>query len=149
MNGRIKAGAATLSTMNGPAHAHVTDVATAARSAATLGFPIADIMLDVHGAIDAPMTLDGSYRYPEVETTITGVAVDLPLLGRVAASAAVGADPKTATISAITLRRGTAAITGDVVANTIDRTWSGNSTSMRRMPRSCRPRCRSRALPAT
>jgi len=125
MNGRIKPGAATLSTMNGPAHAHVADVATAARSAATLGFPIADIMLDVHGAIDAPLTLGGSYRYPEVETKIAGDAVDLPLLGRVAASAAVVADPRTATISAIDIRRGTSAITGDVVANISDRTWSG------------------------
>jgi outer membrane protein insertion porin family len=125
MNGRIKPGAATLSTMNGPAHAHVTDVATAARTAATLGFPIADIMLDVHGAIEAPMTLAGSYRYPEIETRITGDAVDLPLLGRVAASAAVVADPRTATISAIDIRRGTSAITGDVVANITDRTWSG------------------------
>ncbi len=125
MNGRIKPGAATLTTMNGPAHAHVTDVATAARSAATLGFPITDIMLDVHGAIDAPITLGGSYRYPEIETKITGDAIDLPLLGRVAASASVVADPKTATISAIDIRRGTAAITGDVVANITDRTWSG------------------------
>ena len=46
-----------------------------------------EIMLDVHGGIDAPMTLGGSYRYPEIETKITGDAVDLPLLGRVAASA--------------------------------------------------------------
>ena len=134
MSGRIKPGAATLTTMNGPAHAHVTDVATAAQSAARLGFPIADIMLDVHGAVDAPITLGGSFRYPEIETKITGDAVDLPLLGRVAASAAVVADPKTATISAIEIRRGpqkaqTAqtgfAITGDVIANITDRTWSG------------------------
>src|SRR4029453_934088 len=125
MNGRIKPGAATLSTMNGPAHARVEDVATAARTAATLGFPITDIMLDGHGAIDAPITLGGSYRYPEIETRITGDAVDLPLLGRVAASAAVVADPRTATISAIDIRRGTSAITGDVVANITDRTWSG------------------------
>ena len=125
MNGRIKPGAATLTTMNGPAHAHVTDVAQAARSAATLGFPVTDIMFDVHGALDAPMTLGGSYRYPEIETKITGDAIDLPLLGRVAASAAVVADPKTATISAIDIRRGTSAITGDVVANITDRTWSG------------------------
>ena len=35
------------------------------------------------------------------------------------------ADPKTATISAINLQRGTATITGDVVANITNRTWSG------------------------
>ena len=79
MAGHIKRGAATLSTMSGPAHAYVTDVAAAARSAATLGFPVADIMFEVHGGIDAPMTLGGSYRYPEIETTIAGDAVDLPL----------------------------------------------------------------------
>ena len=126
MAGHIKRGAATLSTMSGPAHAYVTDVAAAAQSAATLGFPVAEIMFEVHGGIDAPMTLGGSYRYPEVETTITGDAVDLPLIGRVAASAAVVADPRTATISAISLRRGSSQITGDVVANITNRTWSGN-----------------------
>jgi outer membrane protein assembly factor BamA/autotransporter translocation and assembly factor TamB len=125
MNGRIKRGAAILSTMNGPAHAHVTEVAEAARSAATLGFPVAEIMLDVHGAIEAPMTLGGSYKYPEIETKITGDSVDLPLLGRVAASSAVVADTKTATISTIDLRQGGSAITGDVVANITNRTWSG------------------------
>jgi outer membrane protein assembly factor BamA len=125
MSGRIQRGAATLSTMNGPARAEVSDVATAARSAQTLGFPVADIMFDVRGALDAPMTLGGSFRYPEIDTKITGDAVDLPLLGRVAASAGVVADPKTATISAINLQRGSASITGDVVANIANRTWSG------------------------
>ena len=117
MAGHIKRGAATLSTMTGPAHANVTDVAEAARNAATLGFPVAEIMFEVHGGIDAPMTLGGSYRYPEIETTITGDAVDLPLIGRVVASAGVVADPRTATISAIHLRRGVSEITGDVVAD--------------------------------
>jgi outer membrane protein assembly factor BamA/autotransporter translocation and assembly factor TamB len=125
MSGRIKRGAATLSTMNGPAHAKVSDVAQAATSAATLGFPVAEIMTRVHGAIDAPMTLGGSYRYPEVQTTIAGDAVDLPLLGRVRASAAVDANTQTASISTIDLRRGTAAITGDVVADITNRKWSG------------------------
>jgi len=126
MAGHIKRGAATLSTMSGPAQAYVTDVAAAAQSAATLGFPVAEIMFEVHGGIDAPMTLGGSYRYPEIETTISGDAVDLPLIGRVAASAAVVADPRTATISAISLRRGSSQITGDVIANITNRTWSGN-----------------------
>jgi hypothetical protein len=38
MSGTIKRGAATLSTMNGPAHARVSDVAQAAQSASTLAF---------------------------------------------------------------------------------------------------------------
>jgi hypothetical protein len=125
MSGRIKRGAATLSTMNGPAHARVSDVAQAAQSVSTLGFPVADIMLQVHGAIDAPMTLGGSYRYPEVETQIAGDAVDLPLLGVVRASAHVVADTTTASISMIDLRRGASAITGDVVADITKRRWSG------------------------
>ena len=125
MNGTIKSGAATLSTMNGRAHAKVGDVAQAAQSVATLGFPVADIMLQVHGAIDAPMTLAGSYRYPEVTTDITGDAVDLPLLGVVKASASVVADTKSATIGKIDLRRGTAAITGNVDADITNRRWKG------------------------
>jgi autotransporter translocation and assembly factor TamB len=82
-------------------------------------------MLQVHGAIDAPMTLGGSYRYPEVETRVAGDAVDLPLLGVVRASANVVADTRTATISTIDLRRGTSAITGDAVADITNRRWSG------------------------
>jgi outer membrane protein insertion porin family len=125
MSGRINRGQATLTTMNGPARARVTDVATAAQSAATLGFPITDIMLQVHGALDAPIRLGGSFRYPEIETKITADALELPFLGRVAASAAVAASSRTATISAIDIRRGTAAITGDVVADITNRSWSG------------------------
>ena len=71
------------------------------------------------------MTLAGSYRFPEIETTVTGDAVDLPLLGRVRASASVVANTKIATISAIDLRRGTSVITGDVVADVTKRRWSG------------------------
>ena len=125
MSGHIQRGAAMLSTMQGPAHAYVSDVSLAARSAETLGFPVAEIMFDVHGGIDAPMTLGGKYRFPEIDTRITGDAVDLPLLGRVAASAGVIATTKTATISAINLQRGSAAISGDVVADIANRTWSG------------------------
>lgn len=125
MSGTIKRGAATLSTMNGPAHARISDVAQAAQSVATLGFPVADIMLRVHGALDAPMTLGGSYRFPKVETTIAGDAVDLPLLGVVRAKASVVADTKSAAISTIDLRRGTSSITGDVVADITNRRWSG------------------------
>lgn len=127
MSGLIRRGKgnATLSTMTGPAIARVSDVATAARSAATLGFPVADIMLDVGGGLDATMTLGGSYRDPEVETTMRGDAVDLPLLGRVAASAAVVADTTSARISAIRLRQGRSVITGDVVADITRRAWSG------------------------
>ena len=125
MNGRIKRGAALLSTMNGPAHALVSDIGEAAATARTLGFSVADIMLETHGAIDAPMTLAGSYKFPEITTTVTGDAVDLPLLGRVRASASVDANTRIATISAIDLRRGTAVITGDVVADVTNRRWDG------------------------
>lgn len=125
MNGRIKRGAALLSTMNGPAHARVSDIGTAAASARTLGFSIADIMLETHGAVDAPMTLGGSYKFPEVTTTVSGDAVDLPLLGRVSASADVVADTKVANISKVVLRQGSSTITGDAIADVTNRRWSG------------------------
>jgi outer membrane protein insertion porin family len=125
MHGRIHRGEALLSTMNGPAHARVSDVAQAAASAGTLGFSIAEIMLETHGAIDAPMTLGGSYRFPEITTTISGDAVDLPLLGVVRASASVVADTRSAAISAIDLRRGSSVITGDVTADVTNRRWTG------------------------
>ena len=134
MKGRINRGAATLSTMSGPAHARVSDVATAARSIETLGFPVAAIMHDVRGALDAPMTLGGSYRYPEIETAVTGDAVVLPLVGEVRAAANVVADTRTADISAIDIRRGPLkaqmaqngfAITGNVRADITNRAWSG------------------------
>ena len=125
MSGRINRSEALLSTMNGPAHAIVRDVAQAARSAAALGFPVAEIMFEVRGGLDAPMTLGGSYKVPEIETTVAGEAVDLPLLGRVRASASVVADSKRAAISSISLQQGTAAITGDAAAHLTNRTWSG------------------------
>ncbi len=125
MAGTIKRGAATLSTMSGPAHARVIDVAEAAKSIATLGFPVADIMLRTHGAVDAPMTLGGVYRYPEVTTDVTGGAVDIPLLGVVRAAAHVVADTKLATISAIDLQKGSSEISGNAVANITARTWDG------------------------
>jgi outer membrane protein insertion porin family len=126
MKGRINRGAATLSTMSGPAHARVSDVATAVRSIETLGFPVATIMHDVRGGLDAPMTLGGSYRYPEIETKVAGDAVILPLIGEVRASASVVASTRNADITAIDLRRGTAAITGDVRADITKRMWTGS-----------------------
>lgn len=125
MAGRIVRGDALLSTMNGPAHARVEDVAQAAVSVQTLGFPVAEVMFETRGAVDAPMTLGGSYRNPKVDTTVSGDAVDLPLLGRVRASVNVVADTGTATMSAIDMRQGSSSITGEAVANITARTWSG------------------------
>ncbi len=133
MTGRINRSAATLSTMSGPAHARVNDVAEMAKSVETLGFPVATIMHEVRGALDAPMTLGGSYRYPEVDTTVTGRAVLMPLLGEVRAAASVVADTRQATISQIDIRRphkaqmaqNGFAITGDAKADITNRAWSG------------------------
>ena len=125
MSGTITHGAATMSTMSGPAHARVSDVAEAAKSLATLGFPVADIMLRTHGPVDAPMTLGGVYRYPEVTTDVAGDAVDIPLLGVVRASVHVVADTKIATMSSIDLRRGTSSISGNAVADITARSWTG------------------------
>ena len=125
MKGRINRGAATLSTMSGPAHARVSDVSQAVKSVETLGFPVATIMHDVHGPMDAPMTLGGSYRYPEVDTTVTSEALVVPLLGEVRAAASVVADTREATITKIDIRRGTSAITGEARADITNRAWSG------------------------
>jgi outer membrane protein assembly factor BamA/autotransporter translocation and assembly factor TamB len=125
MKGRIRRGAATLSTMSGPAHARVSDVSMAVKSIETLGFPVATIMHDVRGPLDAPMTLGGSYRYPEVDTTVTSEALVVPLLGEVRAAASVVADTREATITQIDIRRGTSAITGAVKADITNRAWTG------------------------
>jgi outer membrane protein assembly factor BamA/autotransporter translocation and assembly factor TamB len=125
MRGRINRGAATQSSMSGPAHARVSDVATAAKSIETLGFPVAAIMHDVRGALDAPMTLGGTYRNPEIETTVSGDAVVLPLLGEVRAAARVVASTSTADITAIDIRRGTSSISGAVRADIAARKWDG------------------------
>ena len=125
MRGRINRGAATLSTMSGPAHARISDVATAASSIETLGLSVATIMHEVRGALDAPMTLGGSYRYPEIETQVAGDAVVLPILGEVRAAASVVANTRVANITAIDIRRGASTITGDVRADITNRSWSG------------------------
>ena len=105
MSGRINRKTALLSTMAGPAHARVSDVAEASRSLATLGFPVPEIAAEVHGAVDLPMTLAGSYQFPEFETQLSGDAVDLPLIGRVRAAAHVVADTRRADITAIDIRQ--------------------------------------------
>lgn len=128
MSGRINRGTALLSTMTGPAHARVSDVAEASQSLATLGFPVPEIASDVHGAVDMPMTLAGSYRLPEIDTQVAGDAVDMPIIGRVRASAHVVGDTTRADITAVDLRRGTASITGQAVANVTDRLWTGSFT---------------------
>ncbi len=128
MAGRINRQSALLSTMTGPAHARVSEVADAARSLATLGFPVPEVAADVHGAIDVPMTLAGSYKFPEVETQVTGDAVDVPLLGRVRAAAHVVADTRRADITAIDVRQGTATIAGQAVADIAGGTWTGSFT---------------------
>jgi len=125
MSGRINRETAMLTTMNGPARAKVSDVALAARSAATLGFTVADIMFETHGPVDAPLTLGGSYDFPEYDTALTSEALDVPLLGRVQASATVVGDMKLATISQVNVRRGSSTITGDAVADILKRAWSG------------------------
>ncbi len=125
MAGVINRETALLSTMTGPAHAGVSDVATAAGSLATLGFPVPEIAVDVHGAVDLPMTLGGSYQFYEVDTQVTGDAVDLPIVGRVRASAHVVADSRQADITGVDIRRGTAAISGQARANLVNSTWTG------------------------
>ena len=125
MKGRINRGTAMLSTMSGPAHARVSDVAEMAKSVETLGFPVAEIMHQVHGPMDAPMTLGGSYRYPEVDTTVTSEALVVPLLGEVRAAASVVADTRAATITRIDVRRGASTITGSVKADITNRAWTG------------------------
>ena len=141
MKGRINRGAATLSTMSGPAHARVSDVAEMAKSVETLGFPVAAIMHEVRGALDAPMTLGGSYRYPEVETTVTGDAVVMPLLGEVRAAASVVADTRAgddherSTFAAAPRRSPAMRRPTSPTAR-----GAARCTSNRRTPRSCRRR---------
>jgi len=125
MSGRINHDDAMLSTMTGPAVAKVSDVAAAARSAATLGFSIADVMYETHGPVDAPLVLGGSYEFPEYQTSLTSDALDVLLLGRVKASATVVGDMKTATISKVDVRRGSAVITGGAVADITSEKWDG------------------------
>ena len=136
MEGRINRGTALLTTMSGPAHARLSDVGEAVGSIETLGMPVAAIMHDVHGPLDAPMTLGGSYRYPEITTTVTSDALVVPLLGEVRASAGVVADTKSAAIAKIDIRKGTAAITGDVDgrhhAAAVERRASRRSAERRR-----------------
>jgi outer membrane protein assembly factor BamA/autotransporter translocation and assembly factor TamB len=128
MAGRINRETALLSTMTGPAHARVSDVATAANSLATLGFPVPEIAAEVHGALEVPMTLAGSYRQPQVDTRVTGDAVDVPLLGRVRAAAHIVADTRRADITEVDVRQGSTTITGEAVADVTGRTWTGRFT---------------------
>jgi outer membrane protein assembly factor BamA len=128
MAGRINRDSALLSTMTGPAHARVSDVATAAASLATLGFPVPEIAADVRGALDVPMTLAGSYKLPQVDTRVAGDAVDVPLLGVVRATAHVVADTRRADITEIDVRQGSSTIAGEAIADITNQKWTGRFT---------------------
>jgi len=125
MSGRINRESALLSTMTGPAHARVSDVADASRGLALLGFPVPEIAAEVHGAIDVPMTLAGSYQFPQVDMRVAGDEVTVPLLGRVRATAHVVASTRRADISDLAVHRGTATIVGQAVADITGEKWSG------------------------
>ena len=126
LSGRINHDSALLSTMTGPARARVSDVAEASRGLALLGFPVPEIAAEVHGALDLPMTLAGSYQFPQVDTRVSGDAVDVPLLGRVRASAHVVADTRRADITDLAVHRGTATIKGEAVADITAEKWTGH-----------------------
>lgn len=123
--GRIDQDAMAETTLAGPAHARVSDVAEAAGSATALGIDMPAITSRIHGALDAPMTLAGSFRDPKVDTTVSGDALDVPLVGSVKASAHIVADRRIATVSAIEAQHGSATIKGDIAADITNRAWSG------------------------
>jgi outer membrane protein insertion porin family len=123
--GRLRPGEMPLTTLAGPAHVRISDVAEAGRTLESLGIDTPEIMQDIRGGVDAPMTLAGSFRDPRVDAAMTAEALDVPLLGRVQASAAVVADPREARVSAIDVRRGASTITGEVIADIPARTWGG------------------------
>ena len=125
-SGRYHREVPPLTTLVGPAHATVVDGAGAAASLEALGIPMPEISHEIHGALDVPMTLSGSFRSPAVEATLSGEAVDVPLVGVVRAAAGVSADTRTATISNIDIRRGSATVTGTAVGDITTRTWSGD-----------------------
>jgi outer membrane protein assembly factor BamA/autotransporter translocation and assembly factor TamB len=123
--GRINQSAIAATTFAGPAHARVADVAEAARSATTLGIDMPAITFEIHGGLDAPMTLAGSFRDPRVDTTVSGDALDVPLVGTIKASAHVVSDRRAATVSAIEAQHGSATVKGDIAADIVKRTWTG------------------------
>ena len=126
MSGRINRERALLSTMNGPARAQVSEVSEAGRTLATLGFSVPLIASDVHGAVDVPMTLGGTYDFPEFDTQPVGDAIDVPIIGRVRASAHVVGTPDRAEITDVDVRRGTASITGNAIADIAGDKWTGS-----------------------
>ena len=125
LSGRINRGPAALSTVQGPAHAQISDLAEAAGSLESLGIAMPEITRRIHGPLDAPMTIAGTYRAPQVETRVSSEALDLPFVGRVRASAEVKANTREASIAAIDVRQGTATVTGSVLADITNRTWDG------------------------
>ncbi|MEO8678764.1 MAG: translocation/assembly module TamB domain-containing protein [Vicinamibacterales bacterium] len=123
--GRIDNATIEATTLEGPAHAKVSDLATAANSAAMLGIDMPAIASRIHGALDAPMTLSGSFRDPKVDTTLAADALDVPLVGVIQATAHVVSDRRVATVSAIDARHGSATVKGEVAADITNSTWSG------------------------
>ena len=72
------------------------------------------------------MTLGGTYDFPEFDTQPVGDAIDVPIIGRVRASAHVVGTPDRAEITNVDVRRGTASITGNAIADIAGDKWTGS-----------------------
>ncbi len=113
------------STLAGNAHAQVLDVATAAASLSTFGITIPAIVRELHGAVDVPIVLSGSFADPRYQARLATEAVEVPSLGAVRGGANVEGSVRDVTVSSIDLARGTARVTGDVTANITKETLTG------------------------
>ncbi len=114
------------STVAGSPHVHISDVASAADSLATLGVTVPAFARRIGGALDAPVVdLSGTYNEPVVHASVSGDAVDIPSLGLVGVKTTIDADSHTATLADVEVLHGSARVTGNLVADLDARVWSG------------------------
>jgi outer membrane protein insertion porin family len=126
LSGVLNTARAIGSTIEGTPDVHISDVATAADSLATLGVTIPAFAKRIGGALDAPaVNLSGTFDQPIVHASVSGDAVDIPSLGLIGVKTAVDADAHKATLADVEVHHGSATVTGDLVADLDARQWSG------------------------
>ncbi|MGH9202371.1 MAG: hypothetical protein ACRD2A_14180, partial [Vicinamibacterales bacterium] len=126
LSGVLNQSKALRSTVAGSPYVRITDVATAAETLAVLGISTPAFARRIHGALEAPTTLSGTFERPVVHAAVTGASVDIPSLGLIGLETTIDADAERATLADIQIQHGSAQVTGNAIADLDRRLWSGS-----------------------
>jgi outer membrane protein assembly factor BamA/autotransporter translocation and assembly factor TamB len=125
LSGVLDRAKAVRSTVAGSPFVRITDVASAADTLAIFRISVPALARRIHGALEAPTTLSGTFERPIVHADVSGTAVDIPTVGLIGLKTSVDADSHQATFADIQIQHGSARVTGNATADIDRRLWSG------------------------